>query len=319
MSKTPPMTQEAPSEATLDALFQSLSNWGRWGDDDEVGMLNHLGSAQRLAALSEVREGRSISLAHDLGVSPSPENPVPAQHHMLAAGDARDDSGIPGYEASRDYVGAHVHGLGVTHIDALCHMFVRGKMYNGVPASEVRSDGARRNSVLRLAEGVVGRGVLLDIARLRGIPFLEGNSAIHLEELVAAERAQEVAVGRGDVLLVGSGRDRRRAAQGGVLDPADGMAGLHPECLPWLQEKEIALLGSDGISDPLPGIGVPNWPFPVHQIGIAGMGLHLVDNMALGELSEACDEAGRWAFLFTLGVLRVPGGTGCPVNPIALL
>ena len=115
------------------------------------------------------------------------------------------------------------------------------------------------------------------------------------------------------------GRDARRREQGGVLDPADGMAGLHPECLGWLREREIALLGSDGISDPMPGVGTPNWPFPIHQIGITGMGLHLIDNLALGELAQACSERGRWAFLFTVGVLRVPGGTGCPVNPIALL
>ena len=156
MSDTPRMAQAIPSEAELDALFESLSNWGRWGEDDELGMLNHLSPMQRSAAAREVREGRSISLAHDLGVVPSPENPVPAQPHMLAAGDARDDSGIPGYEASRDYVGAHVHGLGVTHVDALCHIFVRGKMYNGVPASEVRSDGARRNSVLSIRLGLLG-------------------------------------------------------------------------------------------------------------------------------------------------------------------
>ena len=319
MSDTPGMAQPIPSEAELDALFESLSNWGRWGEDDEFGMLNHLRPAHRSAAAHEVREGRALSLAHDLDVVPSPENPLPAQHHMLAAGDARDDSGIPGYEASRDYVGAHVHGLGVTHVDALCHMFVRGKMYNGVPASEVRSDGARRNSVLSLAGGVIGRGVLLDIARLRGVPFLEGNSAIARAELEAAERDQASPVEAGDVLMVATGRDRRRGKMGGVLDPADGMAGLHPECLPWLREREIALLGSDGISDPLPGVGTPNWPFPIHQIGIAGMGLHLIDNMALGELGEACAETRRWSFLFTLGVLRVPGGTGCPVNPIAVL
>ena len=319
MSHTPSMTTKIPTETELERLFESLSNWGRWGADDELGMLNHLGPQQRMSALQEVRAGRVISLAHDLGVAPSPENPIPAQHHMLAAGDARDDSGIPGYEASRDYVGAHVHGLGVTHIDALCHMFVRGKMYNDVPASEVRSDGARRNSVLSLSNGVVGRGVLLDIAKLRGVPFLEGNSAIRVEELVAAEDAQALEVRAGDILLVATGRDRRRAEQGGVLDPADGMAGLHPECLPWLREHEIALLGSDGISDPLPGVGTPNWPFPVHQIGITRMGLHLIDNMALGALGVACEEAKRWSFLFSLGVLRVPGGTGCPVNPIALI
>jgi hypothetical protein len=97
------------------------------------------------------------------------------------------------------------------------------------------------------------------------------------------------------------------------------MVGLHAECLPWLREREIAVLGCDGISDPLPGIGIPEWPFPIHQIGITGLGLPLIDNLALGELSRACAAAGRWTCLFTLGAMRVPGATGCPVNPIAIL
>ncbi len=131
-------------------------------------------------------------------------------------------------------------------------------------------------------------------------------------------------VGTGDILLVATGRDARRREKGGVLDPADGMAGLHAECLPWLREREIAVLGSDGISDPMPGVGThgvgtPNWPFPIHQIGITSIGLHLIDNLALGALSQACSERRRYAFLFTLGALRIPGGTGCPVNPIAVL
>jgi kynurenine formamidase len=238
---------------------------------------------------------------------------------MLAAGDARDSNGIPGYEATRDYVGAHVHGLGVTHVDALCHMMVAGRMYNGAPASDVRSDGARRNSVMALAGGVVGRGVLLDLARVRGVPYLDGNTAATLADLEAAEGAEAVRVGPGDVLLVSTGRDARRAARGGTLDPAEGMAGLHPECLPFLHERGIAVLGSDGISDPMPGVGVPGWPFPVHQIGITAIGLHLIDNMALGALAEECAARTRWSFLFTLAPLRVEGGTGCPVNPIAVL
>ena len=310
---------EAPTRETLDALFESLSNWGRWGEDDELGTLNHLRSEHAAQAAASVREGRSISLAHDLELTPSPETPIPAQHHMLASGDARDDSGIPGYEAARDFVGAHVHGLGVTHIDALCHMFVRGKMYNGVPAAEVRSDGARRNTLLSFADGIVGRGVLLDLARARGEAFIDGNEAIRLAEVEEALEGQGVAIATGDILLVATGRCARRRLAAGPLDPADGMVGLHAECLPWLREREISVLGSDGISDPLPGIGIPDWPFPIHQIGITGLGLPLIDNLALGELSEACAAAGRWSFLFTLGAMRVPGATGCPVNPIAVL
>ncbi|HEX7094312.1 MAG TPA: cyclase family protein [Acidimicrobiales bacterium] len=308
-----------PTEAELDELYRSLRNWGRWGEDDELGALNHLRPEHRAAAAAGVVDGVTVSLAHDLAIAPSPENPYPAHHHMLAAGDARDANGIPGYEAARDYVGTDVHGLGVTHIDALSHMFVRGEMYNGIPASEVRSTGARRNSVLALADGVVGRGVLLDVSGAQGGTAIPGNGVVRLADLEAAEQRQGVRVGTGDILLVCTGRDARRRDAGGVLNPFDGMAGLHPECLPWLHEREVAMLGSDGISDPMPGLGVPNWPFPIHQIGIVAMGLHLIDNMALGGLASACAERGRWSFLFALGPLRVPGGTGCPVNPIAVL
>jgi kynurenine formamidase len=309
-----------PTEQQLDALFESVSNWNRWGSDDEQGALHHLTPARRAAARDCIVDGTSISLAHDLGVSPSAETPYPAEHHMLAAGDARDSDGFPGYEASRDYFGCHVHGLGVSHIDALCHMFWRGRMYNGYPASDVRSTGAIRNTVLSFADGIVGRGVLLDVAAARGVAYLPpARTLITVDDLEATEKRQGLRVEAGDILLVGSGRDAFRKEKGGRLDPAEGMAGLHPACLPWLREREIAVLGSDGISDAVPGLGIPNWPFPIHQIGITSMGLHLLDNLALGRLAEACAARQRWSFFFTLGSIRVPGGTGCPVNPIAVL
>ena len=97
------------------------------------------------------------------------------------------------------------------------------------------------------------------------------------------------------------------------------MAGMHPECLPWLHDRGIAVLGSDGISDAMPGLGIAEWPFPIHQVGIVAIGLHLIDNMALGTISEQCAQRGRWEFLLTLAPLRIEGGTGCPVNPIAVL
>jgi len=308
-----------PTEDDLAGLFTALSNWGRWGDDDERGTLNHLTEAHRRHAATLVVDGVPVSLAHDLGTAPSPETPFPAHHHMLAAGDARDNTGIPGYEASRDYVGTQVHGLGITHVDALCHMFVDGRMYNGRPASDVRSDGARSNTIMTFAEGVVGRGVLLDLVAARdGVP-LDDAAIVTRAELEAAEAALGVTVGTGDIVCVATGRDARRAEAGGALDPGRGMAGLHPDCLPWLREREVAVLGSDGISDPMPGLGVPNWMFPVHQIGIVGLGLPLIDNLHLGRLAERCAAAGRYEFLFSMGTLRVVGGTGCPVNPIAVL
>ena len=231
---------------------------------------------------------------------------------MLAAGDARDSSGIAGYEAARDYVGLDIHGLYTTHVDALSHMFVRGEMYGGRPASEVRSDGARANTVMAMADGVVGRGVLLDVPRALGIDFLDHGHVVTVADLHAAESSQAVLVGPGDILLVAWGRDARRAARNGAFD---GMAGLHPECLEWLQQREVAVLGSDGISDPMPFLGTPDWPFPIHQVGITAMGLHLIDNMALTDLSAHCAGAGRWEFLFTMAPLRIERGTGLPGQP----
>jgi kynurenine formamidase len=235
---------------------------------------------------------------------------------MLAAGDARDSNGIPGYEAARDYIGSDVHGLGVTHVDALSHMFVRGEMYGGRPASEVRSDGARANTVMSMVDGVVGRGVLLDIPRIRGVEFLENDDPVRRADLEAAEAAAGIEVETGDIVLVAWGRDPRRRARRGAFD---GMAGLHPDCLEWLHAREVAVLGSDGISDPMPGLGIDSWPFPIHQVGITAIGLHLVDNMALAALAERCAARGRWEFLFSMAPLRIERATGCPVNPVAVL
>jgi len=306
---------QIPTTESLDALYESLKNWGRWGADDQRGALNFLTDARRVAAAGLVRSGESVSLAHDLGTEPSPENPHPAQHHMLASGDARDSNGIPGYEAARDHIALDVHGLFTTHVDALSHMFVGGEMYGGRPASDVRSDGALSNTVLSMADGVVGRGVLLDVPRALGRDFLDTDEVVTADDLAAAEEAENVRVEAGDVLLVSWGRQARRRAKKGF----DGFSGLHPDCLPWLHERQVAVLGSDGISDPLPFVGTPRWPFPIHQIGITAIGLHLIDNMALARVGERCATKGQWEFLFAMSPLRIAKGTGCPVNPVAVL
>jgi kynurenine formamidase len=306
---------DVPSTDALDRMYEDLKNWGRWGTDDERGALNRMTDEHRRRAAALVINGESVSLAHDLATEPLPEHPNPVQHHMLASGDARDSNGIPGYEAARDYLALDLHGLYTTHVDALSHMFVRGEMYGGRPASEVRSDGARSNTVLSMADGVIGRGVLLDIPRALGSEFLDAGEVVSVADLESAEAAQHVVVGPGDVLVVAWGRQARRVAKRAF----DGFSGLHAECLPWLQDRGVAVLGSDGISDPMPFVGTEQWPFPVHQIGITAMGLHLIDNVATARLSERCAALGRWEFLFTMGPLRIVRGTGCPVNPVAVL
>ena len=315
VSKTDAMTT-----AELDEIYARVKNWGRWGADDQRGALNHLTDAHRAQAATLVRDGSTVSLAHDLPVRPSAETPFPAHHHMLASGDARDSSGVPGYEACGDYIGTQVHGLGITHIDALCHMFVRSEMYNGRPTSDVRSDGALTNTIMSAAAGIIGRGVLLDIPAAVGVDSFPHDRSVSVADLEAAEERQKLRVGVGDILIVSTGRDHRRNEKGGVLSPfADGLSGLHPTCLPWLHERGIAVLGSDGISDHMPYIRTPEWPFPIHQIGITGIGLHLIDNLHLEPISTACAERGRWEFFLTVNPIRIPGGTGCPVNPVAVL
>jgi len=308
-------TYRIPTTKDLDEIYESLKNWARWGPDDQHGALNYLTNEHRATAAGLVHTGETVSLSYDLRTDPSPDNPNPVQHHMLASGDARDSNGIPGYEAARDHLAFDVHGLTTTHVDALSHMFVRGEMYGGRPASDVRSDGARSNTVLSMADGVVGRGVLLDVPRALGCDYFDQGEVVTVADLMAAEDAQGVSVAAGDVLIVAWGRDARRKAKRGF----DGFSGLHAECLAWLHERQVAVLGSDGISDPMPFVGTAQWPFPIHQIGITAMGLHLIDNMALARLSERCAAVGRWDFLFTMGPLRIARGTGCPVNPVAVL
>jgi kynurenine formamidase len=168
-------------------------------------------------------------------------------------------------------------------------------------------------------DGIVGRGVLLDIPRLHGVEYLEPGTAITPGDLTAAEAVHDVEVTEGDILLVVTGRDARRAACGPWHPYTDGLAGLHPECIPWLHDRGIAVLGSDGISDVLPGRHPHGWPMPVHQCVLVAMGVHLLDNLRLDRLADACARQAQWSFLFTIAPLLVDGGTGSPANPIALL
>lgn len=307
------------TSARLDEIFEKVKNWGRWGAEDQAGALNLITAEKRAAAARLVRSGEIVSCARELPVQPNLENPTPALHMMVMAGDACDATGVPGLETAMDFVGVAFHGMAVSHIDALCHVFVRGQMYNGFPASDVKSIGALRNSIMVAREGIVSRGVLLDIPRLRGVPWLPGGASIGPDELAAAEREQGVRVEPGDILLVAGGRDARRAEEGPWSPNVGGIAGLHPECIPWLHERDVAVLGSDGVSDPLPGAGIERWPIPVHQCALVAMGVHLLDNLMLGRLLEACARHRRWEFLFTVAPLRVDRGTGSPVNPIAVL
>ena len=306
-----------PSPAEMAALYEEVKNWGRWPDDR--GALAQVTEEHRTAGAALVRRGRTVSLAHDLRTGPTADASHAVVHEMLADGVDREASRIDGYEASRDRLTADVHGMEVTHIDALCHVFVEGRMFDGLDAALVTRDGAQRNTIMAAAEGIVGRGVLLDVPAVHGTDHLDPGAYVSVADLEAAESAQGCEVRAGDLLIVSTGRDARRAANGGALDPfRDGLAGLHPECLRWLHDRSVALLGSDGISDLLPAGPIDGWPFPIHQTAISSMGLMLIDNLRLDDVLAVCATERRWEFLLTISTLRIPGGTGSPVNPIAV-
>lgn len=307
------------TKADMKRLFAEVSNWGRWGAADERGTLNYLTPARVAEGAKLVQSGEQVSCARDFPVTPGPENPTPALHHIVMGGDDPCAHGVPGLECSLDFIGIAYHGLASSHIDALCHVFVEGKMYNGHPATDVRSTGARRNSIMCAKDGIAGRAVLLDIPRLRGKPFVDPAEPVTLAELAAASAEQKSEVREGDILLVSVGRDAYVTKNPPPPGQAPPLAGLGPDCVPWLHAKKIAVLGSDAVHDPSPSPGpIEDWPIPVHMCGLVSMGLHLLDNLYFADLEKMCARHQRWEFFFSLAPLRIARGTGSPVNPIAI-
>jgi kynurenine formamidase len=295
------------STADVLALHHHLSNWGRWGADDQLGALNFITPEVTADAASGVHTGVTVSCARPLPTQAAPDNPNPVAHHMIG-------TVTEGYGA--DYFAIAPHGYATSHIDALCHIFHDGKIYNGYPTDTVTAHGATKLGIHQLRSGIVTRGVLIDVPAVRGVDALAPGEPIFPEDLEAAERATGVSVRSGDALLVRTGRWRWRD-QHGPWPVDEGLAGLDASCLAWIYERQVALLGSDGVSDVLPS-RVADVGMPVHTVALVAMGIHLLDNLDLEDLSGACAAQGRWDFLLTVAPLVLVGGTASPVNPIAV-
>lgn len=292
-----------------EAYRQRFSNWGRWGAADQLGTLNHITPEGRQRAASLVRTGRTVSLARAVAterVLPGHRNPRPADHRVETG-----DFGCS------DYVGVSYHGFANTHIDGLCHIFTTdGRMYNGRPRSDVTPEGARNNSVEHWRSGIVTRGVLYDVVRHRGEPFVTFDQPVHGGELEASAKAQGVSPQAGDAVVVRMGA---QAFWGAHPDhqPAWSAPGLHATALEFLFEHDAALLSWDLMEAPgQDALRAPS--LPIHSIAIPYMGLPLLDNADLEDLALACADEGRWEFMLTVAPLVVVGGTGSPVNPIAM-
>jgi kynurenine formamidase len=311
----------APSEDEVLGWFDRLSNWGRWGPDDRLGTLNHVTPERRVAGAGLVREGVSVSCSWDLRTGRQPGATVENQRYMLSTGLGLADEGRKGgmgrAGAAQEFIGIVFHGLDVTHLDSLAHIFWDGKLYGGLPASMVSDrQGALAHDVLSAADGVTTRGVLLDIARLRGLDSLEADDHIFPEDLDAAAEAAGIQVEPGDVVLMRTGEGGARRTAGRNYSANMPRTGFQAACLPWLHEHGVAVLGSDVAQDPTPS-GYRTVQMPIHMVGIVAMGLWLIDNCQLEDLAATCERLGRWEFYFTLAPIRFQGVTGSPVNPLA--
>ncbi len=315
------MPSSAPTESEVVGYLTTLSNWGRWGAEDELGTLNLVTPAKRLAAARLVRDGVPVTCARPIVTEVTPDTTFQVMRFMIDSGEGRDTASRERLLARRgasEFIGMVFHGYTVTHVDTPAHFFWDGRIYNGRSCNLITSrEGATVEAVELLHDGVVSRGVLLDVAGTRGVPWLERGEGLMAGDLEAAERAQGVQVEAGDILLVRTGYYGRRLAEGPVNPTQAGSPGPHAALAPWLRERGVAMWGSDTHNDvtptPYPGMG-----HPFHIVALVGLGLWLIDNMNLEDVARACAERSRWEFLLTIAPLRLRNVTGSPVNPIAL-
>jgi kynurenine formamidase len=302
------------SAAEFRALYERVKHMSRQGPADRRGALNNISAAQVVAAASGVWRGRAVSLAAPVESEVAADNPDPVVHQMTHAGISSGPAS--GLSFAMDRVTLNIHGNADSHIDALCHVIFDGTLYTGLSPGAVTAAGATELSIEVAGSGIVGRGLLLDIPRVRGVPWLEPGDHVTADDLIAAEAAQEVRIEPGDLLFVRVGHRNRRAALG-PWDAANARAGLHPAALELLAERRIGALGSDGNNDTAPSTA-EGVDFPVHLLAVNAMGLHLMDWLQFDDLVAVCEELNRWSFLCVVAPLRLRAATGSPVNPIAI-
>jgi kynurenine formamidase len=302
------------TQALMDSWKTELSNWGRWGKDDEKGTLNLITPAKRRQAAALVKDGFVVSLARDAATERDVDNGNPYEHAMVSVRDA----------ASTDRIAVSFHGYAHTHLDGLAHHFLNGKMYNGFLRTEhvTMEGGATKGSIHNIKEGIFTRGILVDLPRLKGVPYLEPGTPIYVEDLEAWEKKVGIKISAGDAVFIRTGRWVRRA-QAGSWNVGQSAAGLDASVIPWLRQRDIAVLGSEAALSVVPfpptsQITNPDDYLPVHNFVLVALGMPLFDDCQLDDLAAAAAARNRWEFLLTAAPLPMVKGTGSPINPTAL-
>ncbi|WP_157447500.1 cyclase family protein [Chthoniobacter flavus] len=302
--------QDARPQVThedVERWMTELSNWGRWGKEDQLGALNLLTAEKRKAAAAQVHEGVSVSCARDAETKPAPDNGSPFVHEMLLS-EANAKSPFV-----TDRFSVVFHGLVHTHLDALCHMSRHGQMYNGFARTEITKEGAAKLSVNGIKKGIITRGVLLDLPRSMGVDALRPGMPIYPADLDACLEKEGVKVLPGDAVLIRTGRWKRRDEQGAWVGE---FAGLHAACGPWLRAHDVAVLGTDAAADVIPA-RIEGESMPIHQLTLVAMGIWILDACDFEALAAQAEKSHRWEFMLTASPLAVPGATGSPINPVA--
>jgi kynurenine formamidase len=313
------------SKEQMEKWKKDLSNWGRWGKDDEIGALNLITPAKRKQAMAMVKDGISVSMARTAETEPAMDNNAPVVVKMNQRGGGAGSSSanpapapaaVPNpISGASDNFFISYHGFVHTHMDTFCHRAYKGLMYNGMPMTEVSPEtGCNKGAILNFKDGIVTRGVLMDIPRLKGIDYLEPGTRIMPEDLDAWARQARLKIEPGDVVLIRTGRWARRDAKGPWA--TSQLAGLYITCGRWLHQHDAAILGSDGASDAHPS-GVDQIAEPIHALALVAMGMPIFDNLDLEAVSKEAARLNRWEFLLTAAPAAVPKATGSVLNPIA--
>jgi kynurenine formamidase len=292
---------------------EEAKNWGRWGPDDQRGAANLVTASKTLSAMRLVRDGIVVSLAHNM--------PQELAEDVTAGALFNRTTNNITTSLTTDTYQVSYHGIALSHIDALCHFFFQGQMYNGYSVAENVSlqRGCAKNDIMAYRDGIVTRAVLYDMPRLKGVNWIEPGTPITRADLEAWEKQANVKIAPGDVILLYIGRWKRREAVG----PHTGtVAGFFVDTLPFFKERDIAFAGHDFNIDWLPR---PGWGAaegipgnPIHQALVVTLGVNIFDNLDLEEVVEVARRLNRYEFMFTFAPIPVEGGTGSPLNPLAV-
>jgi kynurenine formamidase len=283
----------------VDRWMKELSNWGRWGKDDQLGTVNLITETKRKQAIALARNGTVVSIARQPVIIPK-DKPEGTGAHLelrlthLDAGYTVEDQTIA------------FHGSTFTHIDGLCHADWDGKIYNGYPlADAVKGNSCLKGSIGNLKAGIVTRGILVDIPRLKGLPFLDPGTQVFTGDIEAWEKMAGVKISPGDAVLLHTGRWT-----------SGKTSGFDVSIAPFLKTRDVAVIGSDGTLDA--GQVQGTQPLPLHRFVLVALGMNIIDNADTTLLAETAAKLKRWEFMLVLAPIATPGGTGSPLNPMAI-